>query len=54
MRADIRALLEKQAAWQRSRVARSWNEKLRASVSMRRALALLKKHSPPVAPRSRG
>ena len=31
MRADIRALLEKQAAWPRSRVARSWNEKLRAS-----------------------
>ena len=33
MRADIRALLEKQAAWQRSRVARSWNEKLRAMSS---------------------
>ena len=45
MRADIRAMLERQAAWQRSRVARSWSEKLRASVCMRRALTQLKKRS---------
>ena len=43
MKADLRAILERQANWQRSRLARSWSEKLRASVSLRRALMQLRK-----------
>ena len=54
MRADIRAMLERQAAWQRSRVARSWSEKLRASVCMRRALTQLKKRSSAVTLKNSG
>ena len=48
MRADIQAILEKQAAWQRSRAKRPWAEKLRDSVAMRRALTFLKKHPSPL------
>ncbi|MDJ0819231.1 MAG: hypothetical protein QNJ58_23680 [Desulfobacterales bacterium] len=44
MRADIQAILKKQAAWQRSRAKRPWAQKLRDSVAMRRALKSLKKH----------
>jgi hypothetical protein len=47
-------MLERQAAWQRSRSARSWSEKLRASVSMRRALIQLKKGSPAVSLKNSG
>jgi hypothetical protein len=48
MRADIQAILKKQAAWQVSRAERPWAQKLRDSVTMRRALKSLKK--PPSAP----
>ncbi|CAB1073192.1 hypothetical protein D1AOALGA4SA_1787 [Olavius algarvensis Delta 1 endosymbiont] len=44
MNADIQAMLQKQAAWQRSRAERPWARKLRDSVAMRRALKSLKKH----------
>ena len=47
MRADIQAILKKQAAWQRSRAKRPWARKLRDSVAMRRTLTLLKKHPSP-------
>ena len=43
MKPDIRALLVRQAAWQRSRAARPWAQKLRESVIMRRALISLRK-----------
>jgi len=46
MRADIQAMLEKQAAWQRSRADKSWAEKLRACVALRRGLTHLKKQAP--------
>lgn len=46
MRADIRTILEKQAAWQRSRAGNPWAQKLREAVALRRALTSLKK-SPP-------
>lgn len=48
MRADIQAILEKQAEWQRSRAKRPWAQKLRDSVAMRRASTLLKKHPSPL------
>lgn len=48
MRADIQAILKKQAAWQRSRAERPWAQKLRDSVAMRRALTSLKKHPSPL------
>ena len=48
MRADIQAILEKQAEWQRSRAKRPWAQKLRDSVAMRRTLTLLKKHPSPL------
>jgi len=48
MRADIKAILNKQAAWQRSRAAIPWAQKLRDSIAMRRALKSLKKHSSPL------
>jgi hypothetical protein len=40
--ADIQALLTKQAAWQRSRAARPWAEKLRSSVAMRSAVTSMR------------
>lgn len=43
MNLDIKALFEKQAAWQHSRAARPWAEKLRASVAMRASLRALRK-----------
>ncbi len=48
MRADIKAILKKQAVWQRSRPKRPWAQKLRDSVAMRRTLTFLKKHPSPV------
>ena len=48
MRADIKAILKKQAVWQRSRAKRPWAQKLRDSVAMRRTLTFLKKHPSPV------
>jgi hypothetical protein len=48
MRNRIRTVLEKQAAWQRSRADMSWADKLRASVSMRRGLESLKKRPLPL------
>ena len=44
MRDDVKFLLERQAAWQRSRAKRPWSEKLRAVVVLRRgALAIRKR-----------
>jgi hypothetical protein len=43
MRDDVKFLLERQAAWQRSRATRPWSEKLRAAVAMRRGLIALRK-----------
>jgi hypothetical protein len=47
MRNDIRAILERQAAWQRTRAGRPWGEKLRASVAMRDALNRIRKRRLP-------
>jgi hypothetical protein len=49
MRADIQAILKKQAVWQRSRAERPWAQKLRDSVATRRALTSLKKRPSPLA-----
>ena len=46
MQDDIRVILDRQAAWQRSRAAKSWNEKLRISVAMRGAFISLRRPSP--------
>ena len=40
---DIRALLEKQAMWQRTRAVKPWADKLRLSVSMRAAVRSMRK-----------
>jgi hypothetical protein len=40
---DIASRFEKQAAWQRSRAAGPWADKLRTSVAMRSALKIMKK-----------
>jgi hypothetical protein len=40
--AQIKAMLERQAAWQRSRAALSWEEKLRQSLAMRAARQALR------------
>jgi hypothetical protein len=48
MRADIQAILKKQAAWQRSRAERPWAQKLRDSVAMRRSLTSQKKYPTPL------
>ncbi|MDA8138414.1 MAG: hypothetical protein M0036_07125 [Desulfobacteraceae bacterium] len=45
MKNEIQTILEKQAAWQRSRSQRPWSQKLRDSVTMRRALVALKRPS---------
>ena len=39
---EVKALLERQAAWQRSRAALPWAEKLRMSVAMREALIAMR------------
>lgn len=39
---EVMALLERQAAWQRSRAALPWAEKLRMSVVMREALIAMR------------
>ena len=39
---EEKALLERQAAWQRSRAALPWAEKLRMSVVMREALIAMR------------
>lgn len=46
MRSDVRQLLERQAAWQRSRASMPWAEKLRLSVAMRSALRTMRKFTP--------
>ncbi|RLE21323.1 MAG: hypothetical protein DRJ65_16285 [Acidobacteria bacterium] len=43
MRHDLRMMLARQAAWQRSRAEQSWAEKLRLSVLMREDLRSIKK-----------
>jgi hypothetical protein len=43
MDGELRAMLERQAEWQRSRADRPWAEKLREAVVMRRAIAALRK-----------
>lgn len=48
MKADIQAILKKQATWQRSRAKRPWAQKLRDSAAMRRSLTFLKKHPSPL------
>lgn len=45
MRADIQAILERQATWQRTRAKKPWAQKLRESVSMRHSLISVKKRS---------
>lgn len=46
MRSELRRALERQAAWQRARSARSWAEKLRTAVIMRRALLAIRAPAP--------
>ena len=43
MRDDVKLLLERQAAWQRSCAKRPWSEKLRAAVVLRQGLIALRK-----------
>jgi hypothetical protein len=45
MKADIQSILEKQAAWQRSRIHLSWSEKLRISIHMRQTVTAIRKRS---------
>jgi hypothetical protein len=51
MRPDVRLLLERQAAWQRSRAKLSWGEKLRLAVALRHGLIALRKRPAGVGPR---
>jgi hypothetical protein len=46
MRSDIRSLLDRQAAWQCSRKAKPWGDKLRSSIAMRSALQSMRKSGP--------
>jgi len=48
MRAEVQDLLQRQAAWQRSRVEKSWAEKLKESAALRESLADLKKRPVPL------
>jgi hypothetical protein len=52
MERDLREMLDRQAAWQRARAAKSWADKLRTAVIMRRALSAIRKpaadHSIPI------
>ena len=42
MRSDLRRVLDRQAAWQRSRSRETWAAKLRTSVIMRKALLAIR------------
>ena len=53
MREDVRAMLERQAAWQRSRAALPWAEKLRLALIMRKAQRALQEDLKHPAGRSR-
>lgn len=46
MKYETQTILDKQAAWQRSRTQRLWSQKLRDCVAMRHALVALKTSSP--------
>ena len=46
MRSDLRQALDRQAAWQRTRCAESWAEKLRKAVIMRQALLAIRRPAP--------
>jgi len=46
MRNEVQRLLQKQAAWQRSRASRPWADKLRESVAVRRGCAAIREHPP--------
>jgi len=50
---DLAARFQKQAAWQRSRAAGPWAEKLRTAAAMRSALTFVKKEQPPSLPQPR-
>jgi hypothetical protein len=43
MTPEIRRLLERQAAWQRTRMAKPWAERLRMSVVLRKTLEAIRK-----------
>lgn len=43
MKSEIRQLLEKQAVWQKSRMKKSWIQKLRESAAIRGTLKSIKK-----------
>ena len=43
MNNEIRQLLEKQAAWQRTRATKTWKQKLQESSAMRKSFKALKK-----------
>ena len=47
MNVEIASRFERQSAWQRSRAAGPWAEKLRASVAMRSAVRVMRKEQPP-------
>ena len=58
MKADVQALLQRQAQWQRSRASMPWGEKLRMSVALRQSVLSLRTPNrdrdnplPPVYPR---
>ena len=46
MKRDLQEVLARQAAWQRARSARTWEEKLRTALIMRQALLALRKAPP--------
>ena len=50
MNVEIASRFERQSAWQRSRAAGPWAEKLRASVAMRSAVRVMRKEQPPAPP----
>ena len=43
MKNEIRQILDKQAVWQKSRIRKSWKQKLREAAAMRDTLKALKK-----------
>lgn len=46
MRGDLKQALDRQATWQRARSSRSWADKLRMAVILRRAALAIRKAPP--------
>ncbi len=51
MERSVQLLLERQAAWQRSRAKMPWGEKLRLAVALRHSLTALRRRPASTGPR---